>query len=1117
MVDGTIVIDTKIDDSHLKSDLKKIGTTVGTWSKQASNVANKALAGIAIGLTSITGAIGLLIKSSSKIENAVANFTPLLKSVDKARKLVTRLNTEASTTPFKFEGISKVASQLLPVMNGSIEDTANTFRMLGDTAGGSIEKLTTITNGYTKSLLKGKPDMESLNMIGEAGVPIFTEMAKTMGVTKEAFFEMSRQGKLTNDDLTETFRSMTSEGGIFFNGMAIASQTLTGKWSTLVDNVTLLSARMGNNLLSSIKKTVDGFTQIVKSQDGFDDFTDTVDNIIKGFNMWAFEANGLVDMIKTLSEALMFVLKNDIIQITAIIAIAIKTVALLAGSFTGIIGIINLVAIGIGALVLGIKAFNSANVEKVEKQFGTIADSLGTNSKRISEISDNATKWLDSGLSLEESIERTMSLYDATREEVIKSLNANEFLTAEEQKQITVLMNQIKQKEIWNALNSDGAKIIKLQTAEEIEKQRLIDETIALEQEAVKQKYRDHFQLVSNILDESKLKSTLIKEEIRNLNSLKWAKSSSLEESRLKALELKKAELAEALLLEISSVQQIENIRNKSQMILQAQQDSGFISQKQGLAELLILYRSTAEALFALGLSPDKLGTEGEQVLFDTLDTIGKLKTAIKLSGLPAKTESLGRDISKSLARGIVDNTFMVLHEVRGLVQGIASTVTKGLEVTKGLFSGFFNVVDFLANFSVKDILDGLADVLSGLDNFFTNELFNITNMFVVGAEMISTFVEGINDNKDMIFEQFGLILSSLAQTIIDNKELFGSVAEIMAGLAIVILESIPELLTAVIEVGNELTRAIIDNADIIVDALFEAIIAIVKIVSENLGEMTVLGVFLVLAIVEGIIANLPEIAKALVEAIPDIVMAIVDNLPEIVEAFARLIPLIVLMLIESFPQLLVATVQMIGGLMTAIGETIRSTPELLTGFFTGLRDGFVEGFESLGDSSYNAFIGAFDAIVDFIQGLLDKIDEVKKSISEDLPKSISKISDTTAGDVAITVLTGGLNKVFGFASGSANIERDQLAQIHKGEKIVPKTFNDSIMSGETIMLNSKAMNSILMGLGGGLNMPSMSNVSNSTINLIANIKGDVTVDGEVIGRIAYQYLDKFAGGSFGT
>ncbi len=220
----------------------------------------------AIGIGAITASVGLLIKEFSKVENAEAAFTPLLGGVKKAKELVDELNKTAASTPFQFETLSATASQLLPVMDGDIQNVIKTIRLLGDTAGGNAQKLDSITRGFTKAMLKGKVDMESLNMIAEAGVPIFGDLADVMGVeVNAAFFKMISAGKVTTTQLTKAFEKMTGKGGKFFKGMDIASKTTTGLWSTLKDNISLTAAELGSVLAPVVKDLIRGATDIAKA------------------------------------------------------------------------------------------------------------------------------------------------------------------------------------------------------------------------------------------------------------------------------------------------------------------------------------------------------------------------------------------------------------------------------------------------------------------------------------------------------------------------------------------------------------------------------------------------------------------------------------------------------------------------------------------------------------------------------------------------------------------------------------------------------------------------------------------------------------------------------------
>ena len=227
-----------------------------TFSSLGGNVV---AGGVVAGVGLATFAVKKFIDEASKIENAEAFFSPILGSTAKATQLVEMLNKEAAITPFRFEDLSSVASSLLPLMDGDLNKVVSTFRLLGDTAGGSVDKLHRITLGYTKALLKGKVTLESLNIIAEAGVPIFDQMAKAMNLGKGAagtakLFKMITAGQVPVEMLTKTFEKMGSEGGLFYKGMITASETFSGITSTLEDNISMTAASIGKELLPYAKE-----------------------------------------------------------------------------------------------------------------------------------------------------------------------------------------------------------------------------------------------------------------------------------------------------------------------------------------------------------------------------------------------------------------------------------------------------------------------------------------------------------------------------------------------------------------------------------------------------------------------------------------------------------------------------------------------------------------------------------------------------------------------------------------------------------------------------------------------------------------------------------------------
>lgn len=207
-------------------------------------------------------AVTYFVRQFSKIEDAEAAFTPLMGGAERARAMVEALNKTAATTPFQFENLASVANRMLPSLGGDIDKTIAKVRMLGDTAGGSADKMDRIANAYAKALGSGKVDLEILKQIGDAGVPIFQQLADTIGVSVPKLYKLISAGKVTEKQLTATFERMTSEGGVFYRGMEIASRTTSGLWSTMMDNISQSAAAIGKVLAPTINELINEVTTV---------------------------------------------------------------------------------------------------------------------------------------------------------------------------------------------------------------------------------------------------------------------------------------------------------------------------------------------------------------------------------------------------------------------------------------------------------------------------------------------------------------------------------------------------------------------------------------------------------------------------------------------------------------------------------------------------------------------------------------------------------------------------------------------------------------------------------------------------------------------------------------
>jgi tape measure domain-containing protein len=327
------------------------------------------------GITTLAGATWKVMQQFSKIEDAEAAFTPLLGGAKKATEMVKALNDAAATTPFQFENLAGAAKQLLPNMGGDITRTIELIRMLGDTAGGNAQNMDSIVRGYNKALLKGKVDMESLNMIAEAGVPIFNDLGAVVGKSGTKLFKAISAGKISTEDLTKAFQKMTGKGGIFFEGMKIASETLSGKVSTLKDNVGLAAAEFGTVLAPVLKDTTDYLIDVSKQakqwiiqnkaiiRTKLDEFIKKIPEYLEKIVYWGpkiaylvgtfYAITGAVKVTNTAMTLFNTLANINLGPLKAVGAFMGKTLPMKIGASTTAVGIFQTALIGLGAFVAG--------------------------------------------------------------------------------------------------------------------------------------------------------------------------------------------------------------------------------------------------------------------------------------------------------------------------------------------------------------------------------------------------------------------------------------------------------------------------------------------------------------------------------------------------------------------------------------------------------------------------------------------------------------------------------------------------------------------------------------------------------------------------------------------
>ena len=278
----------------------------------------------------------LLIGSNAEMEQYTTSLEVMLGSTEKASAMIEKMRDFAAKTPLTLENVISGGSLL---MSYGVDESnlIDTMTKLGGLASGNAEKMDRITLAYGQMLAKGKVTGEELMQMTEAGVPLQTALAESIGVTGEEFSKMVSAGKVGIDDLNKAITGLTTGNGKFAGMMEKQSETMQGMLSTLQDNVSEFFRKMGEGAFGEVKSALQEVSDLLAEweEDG------TLDK-------WA---QGVGVMLKNLVAFLKTAISVGLDFKEAIIAGAVAL-----GTFKIAIGIGNVIS----ATVAAVKSFSTA-------------------------------------------------------------------------------------------------------------------------------------------------------------------------------------------------------------------------------------------------------------------------------------------------------------------------------------------------------------------------------------------------------------------------------------------------------------------------------------------------------------------------------------------------------------------------------------------------------------------------------------------------------------------------------------------------------------------------------------------------------------------------------------
>ena len=214
-----------------------------------------------------------IIKIGGEFEVQHIALQSILGDLEQANTIFNQIKQLAVVSPFNFSELISYSKQIA-AFNIPYEEMYDTTKRLADMSAGLGVDMGRLILAYgqvrSAAVLRG----QELRQFTEAGIPMvqaladeFTRLNGRITTTGEVFELISKRA-VPFEMVKKVMWDMTNEGGRFYNMQFTLSDTLTGKWSNLVDawQIMLSEFARGESLLGGAMKTgVQWLTSLIES------------------------------------------------------------------------------------------------------------------------------------------------------------------------------------------------------------------------------------------------------------------------------------------------------------------------------------------------------------------------------------------------------------------------------------------------------------------------------------------------------------------------------------------------------------------------------------------------------------------------------------------------------------------------------------------------------------------------------------------------------------------------------------------------------------------------------------------------------------------------------------
>ena len=244
-----------------------------------------------------------VINATGTMQQLQVSLSTILQDGEKASKLIEEIAQFAAKTPFELNDVAEGAKQLL-AYGSSAGTVVDELSMLGDVAAGLQIPIGQLIYLYGTLRTQGRAMTVDIRQFAGRGIPIYEELAKVLGVSKDQVGELVTEGKVGFKEVEQAFKNMTSEGGKFNDLMENSAGTWPQRLSNIQDTLFQKLNDFGNKYKEVFKFGIGTAEELVEH---LDDVISVIGGLIAAYGTYraaliatavAQKAVGFVDSIR---------------------------------------------------------------------------------------------------------------------------------------------------------------------------------------------------------------------------------------------------------------------------------------------------------------------------------------------------------------------------------------------------------------------------------------------------------------------------------------------------------------------------------------------------------------------------------------------------------------------------------------------------------------------------------------------------------------------------------------------------------------------------------------------------------------------------------------------------